>query len=249
MKSDLAIGLAWTEVGGQVLLTEATIMEGKGRLHFHRQARRRHAGIRASWNELYPFAHGDYSGLAKDFYRHIDIHVHVPEGAIPKDGPSAGITIATAIVSAVTRIPARCDMAMTGEITLRGKVLPIGGLKEKMMAAHRVGIAHLIIPKENERDLADVPAEILAVMEVKSRRKYGRSAAVRSRAALAFVPSSGCSGGCRGIRAAGKGRPEFDQLKVPCRKQKWNGGWNARVSSCILVRPYEHSAGSRFARA
>ncbi len=160
------IGLAWTEVGGQVLGTEATIMAGKGRLTLTGKLgdvmqESAQAGM------SYVRSRTALFGLSKDFYRHIDIHLHVPEGAIPKDGPSAGITLCTAIVSALTRIPARCDVAMTGEITLRGRVLPIGGLKEKLMAAHRVGIRTVIIPKDNEKDLADIPAEILSVLSVK----------------------------------------------------------------------------------
>ena len=161
----LATGLAWTEVGGSVLVTEAAIMEGKGRLTptgklgevMQESAQAAMSYVRSRTATL---------GLQKDFYRSIDIHVHVPEGAIPKDGPSAGITICTSIVSALTRNPVRCDVAMTGEITLRGKVLPIGGVKEKLLAAHRMGLRTIVLPKDNEKDLSEIPQEILSSLKM-----------------------------------------------------------------------------------
>src|SRR3954469_15876298 len=161
----LVTGLAWTEVGGTILSTEVSVVEGKGKLTLtgklgdvmQESAQAALSYVRSRAHRL---------GLARDFYRNIDIHIHVPEGAIPKDGPSAGITMATALASALSKIPVRRDIAMTGEITLRGKVLAIGGLKEKLLAAHRAGIFEAILPKDNEKDVAELPENLRNEMKL-----------------------------------------------------------------------------------
>ncbi len=161
----LVTGLAWTEVGGSILSTEVQVLDGKGKLTLTGQlgdVMQESAQAALS----YIRSRAQHLGLPKDFYRNLDIHVHVPEGAIPKDGPSAGITIATALASALAKIRVRRDIAMTGEITLRGKVLPIGGLKEKLLAAHRAGIFEAVLPRGNEKDLADLPENLRSVMKL-----------------------------------------------------------------------------------
>jgi ATP-dependent Lon protease len=159
----IATGLAWTEVGGEILVTEATLMPGRGKLTLTGKlgdVMQESAQAAMSWVR----SNSEMLGLPRDFHRKTDVHVHIPEGAIPKDGPSAGITLATALVSALAQVPTRRDVAMTGEITLRGKVRPIGGVKEKVLAAHRAGVTTIVLPKDNEKDLADIPKGVVDTM-------------------------------------------------------------------------------------
>jgi ATP-dependent Lon protease len=161
----LALGLAWTEVGGEVLQIEATLTNGRGGVQLtgklgevmQESAQAALTCIKARSERL---------GMSLEHIRKRDLHVHIPEGAIPKDGPSAGVTLATAMASALMRVPVRNDVAMTGEITLRGKVLPVGGVKDKLLAAHRVGCTTVILPKENEKDVTELPEEVRAALSL-----------------------------------------------------------------------------------
>ena len=161
----IATGMAWTEVGGELLTIEVSVVPGKGKLTItgklgevmQESAQAAMSYVRSRADEL---------GLDKDFYQNMDLHIHVPEGSIPKDGPSAGITMAIAITSALTKVKVKRDIAMTGEITLRGRILPIGGLKEKLLAANRGGIKEVIIPKENEKDMEDIPDKVKKSLDI-----------------------------------------------------------------------------------
>jgi ATP-dependent Lon protease len=166
-QTGVATGLAWSETGGSLLQIEAIIMPGKGKLTITGKLgdvmqESVQAAMSYVRSRAYEFR------LPWDFYQKVDIHVHVPEGGIPKDGPSAGITIATAIASALLKVPVRHNVAMTGEITLRGRILPIGGLKEKLLAARRGGIEHVLMPKENERELKEIPAKVTRSIHIQS---------------------------------------------------------------------------------
>jgi ATP-dependent Lon protease len=159
-------GLAWTEVGGELLTIETALVPGKGKLiHTGQLGEVMQESIQAAMTVVR--SRSAMLGIEEDFYQKYDMHIHVPEGATPKDGPSAGVGMCTALVSALTKIPVLADVAMTGEITLRGEVLPIGGLKEKLLAAHRGGISTVLIPEENRRDLADIPENIKSQLDIK----------------------------------------------------------------------------------
>jgi ATP-dependent Lon protease len=166
-KVGVVTGLAWTDMGGELLATEVTVLPGKGKLTvtgkigevMQESAHAAMSYVRSRAEEL---------SLDKDFYQKIEAHIHIPEGATPKDGPSAGVTMATALVSALTKIPVRHDVAMTGEITLRGRVLPIGGLKEKILAAHRGGIKRILVPLENKKDLQEIPAMVRKAVQIET---------------------------------------------------------------------------------
>ncbi|MFC1887099.1 S16 family serine protease, partial [Thermodesulfobacteriota bacterium] len=161
----LVTGLAWTQVGGELLCVETLTMPGKGELIMTGKLG---DVMKESAQAAVSYVRSRAENLLIDnkFYKKLDLHIHIPEGAIPKDGPSAGISMCTSIVSALSKRPVHRDIAMTGEITLRGRVLPIGGLKEKILAAHRGGITKVLIPKENEKDLRDIPAGISKQIEI-----------------------------------------------------------------------------------
>jgi ATP-dependent Lon protease len=161
----LTVGLAWTEFGGELLVIEASIMPGTGKVIMTgKLGDVMQESVQAALT--YVRARAEQFNLKENFHKEMDIHIHVPEGAIPKDGPSAGIAMATSIASIFTKRRVRADLAMTGEITLRGRVLPIGGLKEKLLAAHRGNIKTVIIPKDNQKDLAEVPQNVLSALEM-----------------------------------------------------------------------------------
>ncbi len=162
----VATGLAWTEAGGDLLTIEVTLLKGKGKVILTgKLGEVMQESAQAALS--YVRSRADQLGLPENFHERYDIHIHVPEGAIPKDGPSAGIAMATALASALTKTPVRRDVTLTGEITLRGRVLPVGGIKEKMLAAHRAGIRHMLMPLENRRDLSDIPENVRRKVEVK----------------------------------------------------------------------------------
>jgi ATP-dependent Lon protease len=198
-KVGVATGLAYTSVGGEVLEIEVSVVGGRGKLQLTGtlgDVMKESASAALS----YARSRAGALGIDREFHRNRDLHVHIPAGATPKDGPSAGIAIATAIVSALTGMPVRGDVAMTGEITLRGRVLPIGGLKEKAVAAHRNRVAHVLIPYQNARDLDDLPAEVRSSVsfhpvrtmdEVLQLALEGRDSAAREGAEKLVVPAPG----------------------------------------------------------
>jgi ATP-dependent Lon protease len=203
-----ATGLAWTEVGGELLTIEAAVVPGKGKLTQTGQLGDvMQESVQAALTVVR--SRSTLLGISPDFYETKDIHVHVPEGATPKDGPSAGIGMTTALVSALTGIPVHANVAMTGEITLRGEVLPIGGLKEKLLAAHRGGISTVIIPSENEKDLVEIPRNIKQKLEIRPVRWIDEVLEV----ALHKMPVPLMANGEKQIESTPRKKPDDEQKK------------------------------------
>ena len=199
-------GLAWTEVGGETLQIESVMLPGKGRM----QTTGKLGDVMKESIDAarsYVRSKATTFGIKPPTFDKMDIHVHVPEGATPKDGPSAGVAMATSIISVLTGIPVRRDVAMTGEVTLRGRVLPIGGLKEKLLAALRAGIKTVLIPKENEKDLAEIPGQCEVGPEDRAGRDRGRSAEGRAGAPARSDRLGRAGSRGRAARGAGRGRP------------------------------------------
>ncbi|MDQ4147794.1 MAG: AAA family ATPase, partial [Pseudomonadota bacterium] len=203
-----ATGLAWTEVGGELLTIEAAVVPGKGKLTQTGQLGDvMQESVQAALTVVR--SRSTLLGISPDFYETKDIHVHVPEGATPKDGPSAGIGMTTALVSALTGVPVHANVAMTGEITLRGEVLPIGGLKEKLLAAHRGGISTVIIPSENEKDLVEIPRNIKQKLEIRPVRWIDEVLEV----ALHKMPVPLMANGEKQIESTPRKKPDDEQKK------------------------------------
>jgi len=206
----VATGLSWTEAGGDIISVEASIMPGKGSLLLTGQLGEiMQESAQAALS--YTRAHAEEYGLADIDFDRLDLHVHVPEGAIPKDGPSAGITIATALLSALTRRPVHHEVAMTGEITLRGRVLPVGGLREKVMAAYRAGLKTVLVPIKNEKDLMDVPRKVQRKLRIVF---VERMEDVLPEALLPAANAAGASGArTKRGRSGGKREREAEQAQ------------------------------------
>ncbi len=201
-------GLAWTEVGGELLTIESSILPGKGKqIYTGKLGDVMQESIQAAISVVRSRA--DSFGIDPEFYQNHDVHVHVPEGATPKDGPSAGIGMCTAIVSALTGIPVKSDVAMTGEITLRGEVLPIGGLKEKLLAAHRGGIKVVLIPEENRKDLTEIPKNIKDKLDIQPVRWVDQVLEI----ALETVPQMRVEPGEKGPKKKEKAGKDVDKTK------------------------------------
>ncbi|WP_233842986.1 endopeptidase La [Dyella sp. 2HG41-7] len=212
----LVTGLAWTQVGGDLLSIEASIVPGKGRqVHTGQLGDVMKESIQAALSVVR--ARASQLGIDPDFHEKYDLHIHVPEGATPKDGPSAGIAMCTALVSALTKVPVRSEVAMTGEITLRGRVLPIGGLKEKLLAAHRGGITTVIIPDENRKDLADIPENITGSLDIHPVRWIDEVLDIALERPLQPLPAKEAGEGAAASGSASEGGPHDDSAETPTR--------------------------------